>query len=55
LQQGDLLLAKRIHFEAPERDRADAFTFAQQGHAQDGTVTLSARQFLCFGEIVALA
>ena len=34
LQQGDLLVAERLHFGAAKHDHADALAFAQQRHRQ---------------------
>ncbi len=42
LQQGDLLIAERLHFSAAEHDRANALALAQQRHAQNAAMTLPA-------------
>ena len=38
LQQGDLLVAERMHFGAAKHDRSDALALAQHRHAQDACV-----------------
>ena len=54
LQQGDLLVAERIHFEPAKSDRADAVAFVKQWDAQNGAVALIPRSRLRFGKFVAL-
>jgi len=42
LQQGNLLVAERLHFGTTEHDRADALTLTQHWYAQNGAMTLPA-------------
>src|SRR5260370_2050703 len=53
LQQGNLLVAERMHFGAAKHDRPDALTLAHQGYAQNGAVSQAARRALRYRKFVA--
>ena len=53
LQQRDLLFGERIHFGAAKRDRSNTLTFAQQRHAQNGSIAQTAGQLSRFRKVSA--
>src|SRR6266436_7903061 len=53
VQQGNLFVAERVHLEATQRDRSDAFALAQQWNAENRAVALLGECLAGLRELIA--